>query len=199
MHQFRSLTMTGHSSRFPIVLRESAADTSARLPPYLTCIEARPETTACKANCQKIQQTAADLKARLEDHQVGRGARLLQVAKAAGISWALARTWPGGRQRERQLKIQGGASCRCLLCGVELRTTPARQEGKTTMRKPPGKSAADAGRRRPDYVIELAVNPDLRDRPRGAAAAQAQTSQTERSKAGEPDPDPQLADREAEP
>jgi hypothetical protein len=67
------------------------------------------------------------------------------------------------------------------------------------MRKPPDKSAADAGRRRPDYVIELAVNPDLRDRPRGAAAAQAQTSQTERSRAAEPDPDPQFADREAEP
>src|SRR5436190_650814 len=104
MHQFRSLRMTGHSSRFPIALRESAADTSARLPPYVTCIEARPGTTACKANCRKIQQTAADLQARLADHQAGRGARLLQVAKAAGISRALARTWLGGRQREQQLR-----------------------------------------------------------------------------------------------
>jgi hypothetical protein len=50
-----------------------------------------------------------------------------------------------------------------------------------------------------DYVIELAVNPDLRDRPRRAAVARAQASQTDRSKAAERDPNPQMADREAEP
>jgi predicted GIY-YIG superfamily endonuclease len=50
--------------------------------------------------------TTADLAARLAEHQTGRGSRLLAVAKAAGIAWTLARTWPGGRQRERQLKNQ---------------------------------------------------------------------------------------------
>ncbi len=53
---------------------------------------------------------ASDLDARLAEHQAGRGARLLQVAKAAGITWTLARTWPDDRTRERQLKNQGGAS-----------------------------------------------------------------------------------------
>jgi predicted GIY-YIG superfamily endonuclease len=60
----------------------------------------------------------ADLPARLALHEAGQGARLLAVAHAAGIGWTLARTWPGTRARERQLKRQGGASRRCPLCGV---------------------------------------------------------------------------------
>lgn len=53
---------------------------------------------------------------RLDQHAKGHGARLLAVVHAAGITWTLARTWVGGRQRERQLKRQGGASRRCPLC-----------------------------------------------------------------------------------
>ncbi|MDQ6804402.1 MAG: endonuclease [Actinomycetota bacterium] len=49
----------------------------------------------------------------------GRGARLLQVIAQAGIGWTLARTWEGPRQRERQLKRQGGASRRCPICRAE--------------------------------------------------------------------------------
>ena len=58
----------------------------------------------------------ADLESRLAEHQAGRGARLLQVITQAGIGWTLARTWPGTRERERQLKRQGGASRRCPIC-----------------------------------------------------------------------------------
>ena len=61
---------------------------------------------------------ASDLKARLAEHEQGQGARLLQVIKAAGISWTLARTWPGDRKRERDLKNMGGASRRCPQCGI---------------------------------------------------------------------------------
>jgi hypothetical protein len=69
--------------------------------------------------------SSGSLNSRLADHEEGNGARLLQVAKAAGITWTLARTWPGGRGRERQLKNQGGASRRCPECGVIPRTTRA--------------------------------------------------------------------------
>jgi hypothetical protein len=58
------------------------------------------------------------LAARLAKHGTSRGARLLAVVAADGISWELARTWPGTRDRERQLKNQGGAARRCPLCGV---------------------------------------------------------------------------------
>lgn len=67
-----------------------------------------------------------DLPARLAAHQVGQGARLLAVVKAAGIGWELARTWPGTRTRERQLKRQGGASRCCPMCGVRPRAVSER-------------------------------------------------------------------------
>jgi predicted GIY-YIG superfamily endonuclease len=57
-----------------------------------------------------------DLTKRLQQHERGRGARLLEVVHAAGISWVLARTWDGGRRRECQLKKQAGASRFCPLC-----------------------------------------------------------------------------------
>jgi anti-sigma regulatory factor (Ser/Thr protein kinase)/predicted GIY-YIG superfamily endonuclease len=59
---------------------------------------------------------AADLDARLAQHAAGSGARLLQVVRQAGIGWELARTWPGDRYRERQLKKQGGRSRMCPVC-----------------------------------------------------------------------------------
>lgn len=71
----------------------------------------------------------SDLPARLADHAAGHGARLLAVIQAAGIGWTLARTWPGSRVRERQLKRQGGASRRCPLCGVRPRRTAFRDGG----------------------------------------------------------------------
>lgn len=66
---------------------------------------------------------AADLDARLAEHAAGRGARLLAVIREAGIGWTLARTWCGGRVRERQIKRQGGASRCCPTCGVRPRIT----------------------------------------------------------------------------
>jgi predicted GIY-YIG superfamily endonuclease len=62
-----------------------------------------------------------DLDARLAQHIVGAGARLIQVIEQAGIDWTLARTWPGTRNTERALKRQGGASRRCPLCGIKPR------------------------------------------------------------------------------
>ena len=53
---------------------------------------------------------------RLAEHSEGRGARLLHVVHAAGITWRLARTWPGGKAKERQLKKQRGASRYCPIC-----------------------------------------------------------------------------------
>ena len=57
-----------------------------------------------------------NLDARLAEHASGQGARLTQVVEDAGITWTLARTWRGGRSRERQLKKQGGASRYCPVC-----------------------------------------------------------------------------------
>ncbi len=58
------------------------------------------------------------LESRLAAHRAGRGARLMEVIKEAGIEWTLARTWQGDRNRERQLKRQGGKSRLCPMCGI---------------------------------------------------------------------------------
>ena len=58
----------------------------------------------------------ADLESRLAEHQAERGPRLLQVITQARIEWTLAQTWQGTRERERQLKRQGGALRRCPIC-----------------------------------------------------------------------------------
>lgn len=66
-----------------------------------------------------------NLTQRLARHANGGGARLIAVITQAGIGFALARTWPGPRSRERALKNTGGASRRCPLCGIQPRpTTP---------------------------------------------------------------------------
>ena len=62
--------------------------------------------------------TTTDLESRLAAHRAGNGARLISVITAAGLTFELARTWKGGRARERQIKRQGGASRCCPLCGI---------------------------------------------------------------------------------
>jgi predicted GIY-YIG superfamily endonuclease len=57
-----------------------------------------------------------NLTKRLNQHAKGQGARLLAVVQAVGITWTLARTWEGGKQHERKIKRQGGASRRCPIC-----------------------------------------------------------------------------------
>ncbi len=73
--------------------------------------------------------TTSNLRRRLAEHEAGRGARLLAVVQAAGIGWELARLWPGGRARERQLKRQGGHARLCPLCGVRPRRLPVNRDG----------------------------------------------------------------------
>lgn len=73
-----------------------------------------------------------NVKRRLAEHESGRGARLLAVVHAAGIEWELARLWPGGRVRERQIKNQGGLSRCCPLCGVKPRTLPVNRDGSVS-------------------------------------------------------------------
>jgi predicted GIY-YIG superfamily endonuclease len=75
--------------------------------------------------------TARNVGRRLAEHAAGRGARLLAVVREAGIGWQLARMWPGGRARERQIKRQGGHARHCPLCGVTPRQLPRNADGVT--------------------------------------------------------------------
>ena len=89
--------------------------------------------------------TARTVRCRLAEHEAGRGARLLAVVRAAGIGWQLARCWPGGRARERQLKRQGGHARKCPLCGVTPRCLPRNADGSLSRSRTTDAQKAAAG------------------------------------------------------
>lgn len=60
--------------------------------------------------------TASSLQERLAEHEQGRGARLMEVVIAAGITFRLARELQGDRYDERRLKNRGGAKKHCPIC-----------------------------------------------------------------------------------
>ena len=59
---------------------------------------------------------ADNLSARLAQHKAGNGARLMEVIHDAGISWVVARIWPGGRDLERKLKGYHSGVKLCPIC-----------------------------------------------------------------------------------
>jgi predicted GIY-YIG superfamily endonuclease len=101
--------------------------------------------------------SAKDLQARLDHHANGTGANLLRVIKEAGIGWQLARTWEGGRDKERQLKKQIGASRFCPICKAEKR---AREKGEEMAEQET--EASDVGGFDPTpYDMGAAEDPDM--------------------------------------
>lgn len=77
------------------------------------------------------------LRARWTDHALGRGARMLAAQVERGGGWIVAKVEPGGHEREKQLKIQGGASRRCPVC----KTVKAFESGAITQ----SEALADVG------------------------------------------------------
>jgi hypothetical protein len=81
-------------------------------------------------NSRSVRHWTEDLPARLKDHSCGRGARLMEVITAAGIGFALARTWPGTRALERRLKRRGGHARLCPICrAAQPKGTAPRNQG----------------------------------------------------------------------
>lgn len=113
---------------------------------------------------------ARDLAARMKEHRNGRGARLMEVIKDAGITWRVARTWPGTRDLERAIKERHNTPRLCPECTpapqpvtrgrsaaqLALKPPPQRQEtvswaqvpqqepgGSQVTERPPEKSAVE--------------------------------------------------------
>lgn len=59
-----------------------------------------------------------DLEQRLQAHAVGRDARLMQVVRERGLTFVLARSWPGGRDLERRLKRRKEGPRLCPICAA---------------------------------------------------------------------------------
>jgi len=129
----------------PTRLHGSASGTSAPISCHLTCDKARPYPARARTNCRQVQQWARNVKRRLAEHEAGHGARLLAVARAAGIGWQLARMWPGSRARERQIKRQGGHARHCPLCGVTPRHLPRNADGSLSRSRTTDAQKAAAG------------------------------------------------------
>jgi len=60
--------------------------------------------------------TTINLDRRLAVHREGRGSRMLAAAAQRGIAFDVVRTWPGGRDVERQLKRQHNPRRMCPRC-----------------------------------------------------------------------------------
>ncbi len=103
---------------------------------------------------------------RLAQHGTTSGAALMRAVRRAGITWQLARTWPGGSDRERQLKRQGGAARRCPLCGIAPRSgdLPRNANGSVSRSLATDEQLAGAG------LMTAAAQAEHTELRRGAAA-----------------------------
>ena len=144
--------------------------------------------------------SATDLQARLAEHDKGQGARLLQVVKAAGITWRLARTWPGGRDRERQLKNQGGASRRCPECGVKPRSDNGAREQAAARKQPEAREGPrpQGFSQSSEHAHPAGMRAQLADGTQRLTASPAEAIPAKERQLRELT-SPQLADMEAEP
>jgi hypothetical protein len=64
--------------------------------------------------------TTVNLDRRLETHRAGKGSRMLAAAVQRGIGFSVVRTWPGGREVERQVKNRRNAPRLCPVCAPEV-------------------------------------------------------------------------------
>ena len=111
-----------------------------------------------------------NLNARLAAHAAGTGARLMQVIREAGGTFRLARTWPGSRTRERELKNRHEAPRLCPICTEH----PRPAQGK------------DTGPQQPDRtpVLPPPVPPPVRPPAYERGAAQARRAIQQQIDAG---------------
>jgi predicted GIY-YIG superfamily endonuclease len=73
---------------------------------------------------------STNLEQRIQDHENGRGARLMEVAKERGIGFRIARLWRGQtRSFERCLKNRKNAPQLCPVCAeLEARAKQAQEK-----------------------------------------------------------------------
>lgn len=88
--------------------------------PYIPAgCEGRPECWLCHYLGSAPDDTAPlwpNLAERIAAHRKGRGSNVCLVWKRAGITFTLARTWPGGRTEERRIKRSYHFRRLCPVC-----------------------------------------------------------------------------------
>src|SRR6266568_2323088 len=77
--------------------------------------------TARLAHAGHYCGSSEDVSARLAEHGTPRGAKLTLAVRRAGLSWFVAKTWVGGRRKERLLKSRKNAPRElCPICRGEI-------------------------------------------------------------------------------
>lgn len=71
-----------------------------------------------------VEGDEASAQARLEEHRAGWGARITAACNQRGIHYDIARTMPGDRNRERQLKNGKKLRAYCPICSPKKRRQP---------------------------------------------------------------------------
>lgn len=66
--------------------------------------------------CGFVDGDENSVQARLEEHRAGWGAKILNHCNRQGIGYKVARTMPGDRNRERQLKNGKKLRAYCPIC-----------------------------------------------------------------------------------
>ena len=85
-------------------------------------------TQPYRAKSGKKQKTAQhylgytiNIENRMALHRSGQGAKLLRVCKQEGITWEIARVWPGeGRETEKKFKRRGHFKTICPCCNQKV-------------------------------------------------------------------------------
>jgi hypothetical protein len=83
---------------------------------YLVHLDKKLGSDHPKGGAGHYLGTTVDLDRRLTQHRDGTGARILAAANQRGIAYDVVRTWPGGRDVERQLKNRRNAPKLCPTC-----------------------------------------------------------------------------------
>jgi predicted GIY-YIG superfamily endonuclease len=83
---------------------------------YLVHLQTRLGSSHARGSAGHYVGTTKDLDRRLATHREGKGAKILAAANRQGIAYDVVRTWPGGREVERQLKRQRNAPRMCPRC-----------------------------------------------------------------------------------
>ena len=146
------------------------------------------------------QHLTAGLRHSWAEHEAGHSTRRLQVS---GIKRTLARTWPaaGNANVCSRTNAAHGADARHATPGpdhaAERKEMDSMKEPQNSDRKEPQDKGAQhplAGTRRPDYVIELWVAKELRDRVRRNGISLAEALEVGKEQDHGP-ADPELEDR----
>jgi len=84
---------------------------------------------------------AEDVSLRLSQHHHGTGARLTQVVIEHGLSFVVARTWRGGRRKEKALKRGHSGVRLCPICGGKITLTEVLAAQPPPVTRAPGRRA----------------------------------------------------------